>query len=123
MSPEMQKVPGRDTWLTALSMLMRTGSLVAVILGLGMMFGLLSGVVMLHILAGGLVLLSALLAAVRLVLLGRSQAKLLIIAFTGLLLSAMGMLRAWVPGAVHLVLMLLFVGLAEMGIAKARKAG
>ena len=101
-------------------MAVRGGFVLAIVLGLGMWFSLWSSqtVLPVHIFAGGLVLLGVLVALVR------TKAVMLAV---GLLVGLLGVAVAiggFVPnvGVIHLLLMLVTVGLAEMTVAKLKKA-
>ena len=118
----MNTVPaaGRDGVVRGAIMAVRGGFVLAIVLGLGMWFSLWSSQTVLpfHIFAGGLVLLGVLVALVR------TKAVMLAV---GLLVGLLGVAVAigrFVPnvGVIHLLLMLVTVGLAEMTVAKLKKA-
>ncbi len=88
-----------------------------------MLADLISGVAMLHMLAGILVAVGILLVTVRFALLGRAGAPLYIAA----LLAIFGLLQALSvvsvgPQVVHFPVMLVAIGLTEMGAAKINRA-
>jgi hypothetical protein len=118
------KSGGRDRVVTVAMMLVRLGFVVAIVLGLGMMFGLwgAGSVLPLHIGAGVLVLVGILLAGGRARTLGRGGVSFLLIGLLTGAVGAVAVLRGWAPGLLHLVLMLVAVGLAEMNVAKLNKA-
>lgn len=100
----------------------RLGGTLAVLLGIGILLDYRGMVATLHILAGVLVLVGVLVTAARCTVLGRSSLTV----WAGLLVLVVGTtisLGYWGEGLglVHLVVMLLGFGLAEMGAARARR--
>jgi hypothetical protein len=108
--------------VTIAMMVVRLGFVIAIVLGLGIMFTLWGAdkVLPVHILAGILVLGGILLAGVR--SLARGGAAFLLIALVVGAVGAIAIVRGWAPGILHLLLMLAAVGLAEMNVAKLKKA-
>jgi hypothetical protein len=115
----------RDKMATIGMMLTRLATLLALILGVG--FGFLDwdpGLRDFHMLVGLLAIIGVLITGIRYTMLEKKVIPLWI----GFILLVAGMLVALRiiptprPGDIHMTLMIVAIGLAEMGAAKARKA-
>jgi hypothetical protein len=101
-------------------MAVRLGFVVAALIGLGRMFGVVADVGPIHLLAGILALAGALVAGVRMLVLGRGGALPLVGVVVGVA-GAMGVLLEVLPGIVHLLLLVAAVGMAEASAAKLKR--
>jgi hypothetical protein len=118
---------GKDPVAKSGMMLVRLGFLVALVLGLGRLTGTwTSGAVLQwHMLAGILVLIGIWTATIRLAAQKRSGmgpvwgAAVLALVGAGLGPAALG---GALPSYVHILIMLVTIGLAEMGVGRANKA-
>lgn len=112
---------GRDRLVVIAMMTTRLGFVLALLLGLGFMVGVVPGSLLpLHILTGVLVLGGILLAGIR--TMSRGGITLLGIGLAAGLIGAVAQLLSVLPGLIHLLLMVAAVALAEMNVAKLKKA-
>jgi hypothetical protein len=117
---------GKDPVAKGGMMLVRLGFLIALIIGLGILTGAswASAALPWHMLAGVLVLIGIWTATIRLATQKRSgMAPVWAAAVLGIVGAGLGSaaMSGAVSGIVHMVVMLLTIGLAEMGVARANK--
>jgi hypothetical protein len=118
---------GKDPVAKGGMMLVRIGFLVALVLGLGLLLDVLprTGVREVHMLAGVLVLVGIWIAAIRLS--GQKRQGMgpvwgaAVLALVGAAMGILAMLGKG-SGIMHMVVMLVTIGLAEMGVGRANKA-
>lgn len=114
---------GPDKVVRVAMMATRAGFLLAVVLGIGMMTGLVSaGLLPVHILAGVLTLGGIITAGGRALALGRSGLALMGVGLGSGLVGAVLAITGTATGVVHLALMVGAVSLAEMTVAKLKRA-
>jgi hypothetical protein len=102
-------------------MVLRVGFVAAAVVGLGHMFGLVDSVGAIHLVAGILALVGALVAGVRMLVLGRGGGLPLLGVVIGVA-GAVGMLTRSLPGLAHLLLLVAAVGMTEASAAKLKRS-
>ncbi|HYF78830.1 MAG TPA: hypothetical protein VD973_16975 [Symbiobacteriaceae bacterium] len=120
MGTGVKPAAGPDRVVTMAMMGVRLGFVVAALIGVGHMFGLVESVGPFHLIAGILALLGALVAGVRMLVLGRGGGLPLLAVVIGVA-GAVAMLTGMLGGFLHLLLMVAAVGMTEASAAKLKR--